>query len=159
MLRIMQERTRHETKPTSFGYFFMNFCTVPQPSIMIIYNSTWSVVILQIRIILSGDNLTLLSGDNLTQTIQKKAYFLFVINLITRSKKIYRIGRSLKICGTTVIPLCFRTLKIIISVKNRGVRKQRVPEKHVFVHLKKYSLSSYYMILQSQRQFCTQKTA
>jgi len=28
----------------------------------------------------------------------------------------------------TVITLCFRTLKIIISVKNRGVRKQRVPK-------------------------------
>jgi len=33
----------------------------------------------------------------------KKAYmyFLFVINLITRSKKICRIGRSLKMCGAT----------------------------------------------------------
>jgi len=32
-----------------------------------------------------------------------------------------------------VITLCFRTLKfLIISVKNRGVRKQRVSEKHVF---------------------------
>jgi len=25
MLRIMQERTRHETKPTIFGYFFDEF--------------------------------------------------------------------------------------------------------------------------------------
>ena len=32
--------------------------TVPQLSIMIIYNSTWSILIQQIRIILSGDNLT-----------------------------------------------------------------------------------------------------
>ena len=41
-----------------------------------------------------------MSADNLTYKIQKKAYFLFVINLITRSKKICRLGRSLKICGT-----------------------------------------------------------
>ena len=66
--------------------------TVPQLSIMIIYNCSWSVLIQQIRI--------MLSADNLTQKIQKKAYFLFVINLITRSKKICRLGRSLKICGT-----------------------------------------------------------
>ena len=30
----------------------------------------------------------------------------------------------------------FSDQKIIISVKNRGVRKQRVSEKHVFVQLK-----------------------
>ena len=59
---------------------------------MIIYNSTWSILIQQIRIILSG--------DNLTSKIQKKAYFMFAINVFTRSKKIYRIERSLKICGT-----------------------------------------------------------
>ena len=39
-------------------------------------------------------------ADNLTYKIQKKAYFLFVINLITRSKKICCLGRSLKICET-----------------------------------------------------------
>ena len=63
--------------------------TVPQLSIMIIYNCTWSILIQQIRI--------LLSADNLNQKIQKKAYFLFVINLITRSKQICRMGRSLKL--------------------------------------------------------------
>ena len=36
----------------------------------------------------------------------------------------------------TVITLCFRTLKIIISVKNRGVQNKGCPRKHVFVHLK-----------------------
>ena len=41
--------------------------TVPQLSIMIIYNSTWSILIQQIRIILSC--------DNLTQKIQKKDPF------------------------------------------------------------------------------------
>ena len=41
--------------------------TVPQLSIMIIYNSTWSVSIQQIRI--------KLSGDNLTQKTQKKDPF------------------------------------------------------------------------------------
>ena len=66
--------------------------TVPKLSIMIIYNCTWSILIQQIRIILST--------DNMTQKIQKKAYFLFVINFITRSKKICRLGRSLKNCGT-----------------------------------------------------------
>ena len=64
----------------------------PQLSIMIIYNCTWSILIQQIRIILSA--------DNLTQKIQKKAYFLFAINLITISKKMCRLGRSLTICGT-----------------------------------------------------------
>jgi len=38
----------------------------------------------------------ILSADNLTYKIQKKAYFLFVIILLTRSKKICRLGRSLK---------------------------------------------------------------
>ena len=41
--------------------------TVPQLSIMIIYNSTWSILIQKIRIILSG--------DNLTQKTQKKDPF------------------------------------------------------------------------------------
>ena len=36
-----------------------------------------------------------MSGDQPTQKIPKKAYFLFVINLIKISKKIYHIGRSL----------------------------------------------------------------
>jgi len=36
----------------------------------------------------------------MTWKVQKKAYFLFVINLITRSKKICCMGRSLKNCGT-----------------------------------------------------------
>ena len=62
---------------------------VPQLSIMIIYNGTQSILIAQIRIILTA--------DNLTQKIKKKAYFLFVIKRITRSKKIYCIGMSLKI--------------------------------------------------------------
>ena len=42
-------------------------CTVPQMSIIIIYNSTWSILIQQIRI--------KLSGDNLTQKTQKKDPF------------------------------------------------------------------------------------
>ena len=48
---------------------FVKIClwTVPQLSIMIIYNSTWSILIQQIRIILSG--------DNLTQKTQKKEPF------------------------------------------------------------------------------------
>ena len=37
MLRIMQERTRHETKPTIFGYFFHEFLQpdvyIPHPPI------------------------------------------------------------------------------------------------------------------------------
>jgi len=41
-----------------------------------------------------------LSGDNLTKKIQKKAYFMFVIKLITRTKEYYRNRRRLKICGT-----------------------------------------------------------
>jgi len=41
-----------------------------------------------------------LSRDNLTLYIQKKAYFVFVINLTTRTKVKYRKGRRLKFCGT-----------------------------------------------------------
>jgi len=37
MLRIMQERTRHKTKPTFFGYFFLEFLQldvyIPHPPI------------------------------------------------------------------------------------------------------------------------------
>ena len=64
--------------------------TVPQLSIIIIYNSTWSILIKQItgRIILSG--------DNLTQKTQRKT----PSQAFTVSKQIYRIGRSLKCCGT-----------------------------------------------------------
>jgi len=46
-------------------------------------------------------------------------------------------NKALELVHSTVITLCFRTLKLIISEKNRGVRKQRVSEKHVFVHLEK----------------------
>ena len=60
-----------------------NQWTVPQLSIMIIYNRTWSILIEQFRIILSG--------DNLTYTFRKHK---------RRSRQIYRIGRSLKFCGT-----------------------------------------------------------
>ena len=100
----------------SRGHFLYE-CTVPQPSIMIIYNCTWSILIQQIRIILLADNLTqpglpaltitlvvqstLGTRLNLTQQKRKKTYFLFVVNLITRSKKICHLGRSLKICGTS----------------------------------------------------------
>ena len=62
--------------------------TVPQLSIMIIYNCTQSILIQQIRMILSA--------DNLAQKIQKKAYFLFVIILITRSKKNLPLGEELQ---------------------------------------------------------------
>ena len=66
--------------------------TVPKLSIMIIYNSTWSILIQQIRIILSS--------DNLTQKTQKKDPF-------TRSKHISSIGWSLKFCETVHrIDLC-----------------------------------------------------
>ena len=68
---------------------------------MIIYNCTWSILSQKIRIILSADNLTL--------KIQKKAHFLFVINLITKSKKICRLGRSLKICETIHLPTIWMT--------------------------------------------------
>ena len=68
----------------------INNWTVQQLSIKIIYNCTISIQQIRIK----------LSADNLAQNIQKKAYFLFVINLITRSKKICRLGRSLKRCET-----------------------------------------------------------
>jgi len=85
--------------------------TVPQPSIMVIYNSTclwskfkggeWTVPHLSIMVIHKGTwskliqwIMVILSGDNLTYKLQKEAYFLFVINLATRSKKIDRN------CGT-----------------------------------------------------------
>ena len=59
--------------------------TVKQLSIMIIYNSKWSIFIQYIRFILSG--------DYLTWKTQKKDPF-------TRSKQIYHIGQSLKFWGT-----------------------------------------------------------
>ena len=95
----MKTRIKSQTKPVMFQCNLLNMLelsfhqwTVPQLSIMIIYNCTWSMLIQWITVILSG--------DNLTQKLQKKAYFLFVINLITRPKTICRMGRSLQICGT-----------------------------------------------------------
>ena len=61
--------------------------TDPQQPIMIIYISTWSILIQKIRIILSGDNLTL---KHKRKTPSQS---------FTRPKKIYRFGRSLKYCG------------------------------------------------------------
>ena len=46
---------------------------------------------------------------------------LFGVPALLIRKKIYNYVN-------TVTTLCFRTLKIIISVKNKGVRKQRVSE-------------------------------
>jgi len=63
--------------------------TVPQLSIMIIYNSTWSILIQKIRIILSGDNLTLKTQkkDPFTSLHKIKA------NLLYRAEfEILRIG-------------------------------------------------------------------
>ena len=67
--------------------------TVPQLSIMRIYNASWSK---------SSNGLGwYCQVTNLPSKYEyKKAYFLFVINLITRSKKIYRIMRSSNTCGT-----------------------------------------------------------
>ena len=61
---------------------------VPQMSIIIIYNSTWSILIQQIRI--------KLSGNNLTQKHKRKT----PSQAFTRSKQINRIGRNLKFCET-----------------------------------------------------------
>jgi len=44
--------------------------------------------------------MVILSSDNLTYELLNEAYFLFLINLITRSKKIYCNGRSFNNCGT-----------------------------------------------------------
>ena len=51
---------REKKVPASNQYFQLSEwrMTVPQLSIIIIYNSTWSTLIQQIRIKLSGDNLT-----------------------------------------------------------------------------------------------------
>jgi len=42
----------------------------------------------------------ILKKQDINVTLEKKAYFLFVINPFIKSKKIYCIGRSLKMCGT-----------------------------------------------------------
>ena len=64
----------------------LNRQNFPQLSFMIIYRSTWSILMQWIRVILSGDNL--------------KAYCLFVINLITQIKENYRKCRRWKFFGT-----------------------------------------------------------
>ena len=83
--------------------------TVPQMSFMIIiitsslkHYYTWSILIQQIRIILSG--------DNLTQKTQKKD----PSQAFTKSKQIYRIGWSLKFCGTVHYRhvMCIHTAKL-----------------------------------------------
>jgi len=64
------------------GWLSVRQWTVPQLSIMVIYNGSWSKLIQWIMV--------MLPGDNLTYKLQKKPYFLFVMKLITRSKKIYQ---------------------------------------------------------------------
>jgi len=79
--------------------------TVPQLSIMIIYNSTWSILMQWIWVELSGDKLTFYT--------QKKAYFLFVINLITPTMKYNKSGRRLKMCGTMLCQL----IQLVIGLR------------------------------------------
>ena len=62
--------------------------TVPQLSIMIIYNCTWSHLIQYIRIYCQ---VTIWPRKDKRKTPSQA---------FTRSKQIYRIGRSLKFCGT-----------------------------------------------------------
>ena len=64
--------------------------TVPQLSIIIIYNYTWSILIQWVR--------DILLGDDLVYTID--AYFLIVINLITRTMDFSKCEQKLKMCGT-----------------------------------------------------------
>jgi len=83
----------------------------PLMSILIIYNSTWSILIQWIRVILSGDNLTL--------QIQK-AYFLFVINQITRTKKNTESG-DIKDLRNYALSNCFLDKhRIQVSVSKRN---------------------------------------
>ena len=99
--------------------------TVSQLSSMIINNSAWPISIKWIRIILSGDNLTLF--------IHKKAYFLFVINLITRTKGYYRNGMRLKVCGTLhyVEPNLMHTI-VLVTDNSPTYHIGRVNKQFVF---------------------------
>jgi len=53
--RVIYDELKHIHFNTIFNILQW---TVPQLSLMIIYNSTWSILIQWIRAILSGDNLT-----------------------------------------------------------------------------------------------------
>ena len=90
--------------------------TVPQLSVLIIYNSSWSTLIQWIWHILSG--------DNLTQYIQQKAYFLFVINIITRKMDFSKCGRRLN-CRTMHFKMfngAFRAkIYLFFKYKNKSV--------------------------------------
>ena len=67
------------TVHTSITLHPVNQWTVPQLSITIIYNSLLLILIKWIKVMIARPS--------------KKAYFLFVINLTTRTKEKYRKGR------------------------------------------------------------------
>ena len=67
-----------------------------------------------------------MSGNKLTKWMQKKAYFLFIINLITRSKKIYGTGRSLNICGTLHMLVFYILLHIKTTEQSAYMNKMRL---------------------------------
>jgi len=65
---------------------------------------------------------------------RKKAYFLFVINPFTRSKKIYHIGRSWNICGTVHCIWIYQRITVLLFVYPRwwlahsaGTAQLRIP--------------------------------
>ena len=74
-LTCMQEYIRSILLNMNLNWLSIIQWTVPQLSVIVIYNSTWSKLIQWIMVTFSG--------DNLTYKLQKKAYILFVINLIT----------------------------------------------------------------------------
>jgi len=66
--------------------------TVHRLSIIIIYNSKWSIFIQWTRVMIVRRQFDLEK--------QKKAFFLLLINLITWTKEKYRKGRTFKFCET-----------------------------------------------------------
>jgi len=88
-LSPLKMRTRIAFYSLTIKYRYYEW-TVPQLSIIIIYSNTWSFLIQWVRVIFSG--------ENLTYWILKKAYFLFVINLIARAIKMGGAWQFAELC-------------------------------------------------------------
>ena len=60
---------------------------------------SWSFITVYGQILIQWIRV-ILSDDKMTKYIQKKAFFLFVIDLIAQTKENYRMRRKLEICKT-----------------------------------------------------------
>ena len=92
---------------------------VPQLSIRINYNETWSVLIQWL--------IGLWSNDNLTQFKQWKAWFLFVISVIKYRIDFVILGRRLRNCGTIHSAITSSICSLVYVITQESPETRLVP--------------------------------